>query len=89
MAANELFLGVFFRGFGRGPVLIVTLLAIAAICLLGVFLYRSISEAKQSVKRTAELPAPAKPAEGGGDEGPGTYGGPYQRHPKYPPGGES
>jgi hypothetical protein len=20
------------------------------------------------------------------DEGPGTYGGPYQRHPKYPPG---
>lgn len=23
------------------------------------------------------------------DEGPGTYGGPYNRHPKYPPGGES
>jgi hypothetical protein len=23
------------------------------------------------------------------DEGPGTYGGPYNRHPKYPPGRDS
>jgi hypothetical protein len=68
--------------------LVASILLFALIGFLAAYLFRFVSESKNSQRRIAEVRAPAKPVDPDEDS-PGTYGGPYNRHPKYPPRGDS
>ncbi len=69
-------------------IILACILLIALIGFLGAYYYRSVLASKKTWQNIAEGHTSAKPIDPD-EDGPGTYGGPYQRHPKYPPGGGS
>ena len=73
-----------FHSGGWGFPVFIFLVIVALLVFIGARLSQSEPEEKKSSEPVPKAPnQPVDP-----DELPGTEGGPYARHPKYPPGGQ-
>jgi hypothetical protein len=88
MSEGELFKRIPVNAIHWGFLLFALILLFSLIRFLVAYFSRSVSASKESRGPITELDLPPKPIDPD-EDGPGTYGGPYNRHPKYPPGGGS